>query len=76
MTARNAATPADLALRLAAGVTSSATQGACPRSVPVGWWLGGIYLAVAWFLCVILITLPIRLYLMNRVRGVMSLLRY
>ena len=44
--------------------------------VLVGWWLGGIYLGVAWFLCVILITLPIGLYLMNRVGGVMTLLRY
>ena len=35
-----------------------------------------IYLGVAWFLCVILITLPIGLYLMNRVGGVMTLLRY
>ncbi len=42
----------------------------------VGWWLGGLYLAVAWFLCVILITLPIGLWLFNRVGAVMTLLRY
>ncbi len=44
--------------------------------VLVGWWLGAIYLAVAWFLCVIIITLPIGLWLMNRVGAVMTLLRY
>jgi uncharacterized membrane protein YccF (DUF307 family) len=44
--------------------------------VLVGWWFGGIYLGVAWFLCVILITLPIGLWLMNRVGAVMTLLRY
>jgi len=42
----------------------------------VGWWLGGIYLAIAWFLCVILITLPIGLLMFNRVGAVMTLLRY
>ena len=42
----------------------------------VGWWLGAIYLGVAWFLCVILIILPIGLWLFNRVGAVMTLLRY
>jgi uncharacterized membrane protein YccF (DUF307 family) len=42
----------------------------------VGWWLGAIYLGVAWFLCVILVTLPIGLWLFNRVGAVMTLLRY
>jgi len=42
----------------------------------VGWWFGAIYLAVAWFLCVILITLPIGLLMFNRVGAVMTLLRY
>jgi uncharacterized membrane protein YccF (DUF307 family) len=42
----------------------------------VGWWLGGIYMSVAWFLCVILITLPIGVWLFNRVGAVMTLLRY
>jgi uncharacterized membrane protein YccF (DUF307 family) len=42
----------------------------------VGWWLGAIYLGIAWFLCVILITLPIGLLLFNRVGAVMTLLRY
>lgn len=42
----------------------------------VGWWVGAIYLGIAWFLSVILITLPIGLYLFNRVGAVMTLLRY
>ena len=42
----------------------------------VGWWLGAIYMGVAWALCVILITLPIGLWLFNRVGAVMTLLRY
>ena len=44
--------------------------------VLVGWWVGALYLGVAWGLCVIIITLPIGLWLMNRVGGVMTLLRY
>lgn len=42
----------------------------------VGWWLGAIYLGLAWFLCVIIITLPIGLVMFNRVGAVMTLLRY
>ena len=42
----------------------------------VGWWLGALYMTVAWGLCVILITLPIGLWLFNRVGAVMTLLRY
>ena len=42
----------------------------------VGWWAGAIYMTVAWFLCVIIITLPIGLWLFNRVGAVMTLLRY
>ena len=42
----------------------------------VGWWLGAIYMWIAWLLCVILITLPIGLWLFNRVGAVMTLLRY
>jgi uncharacterized membrane protein YccF (DUF307 family) len=44
--------------------------------VLVGWWFGAIYMAVAWLLCVILITLPVGLWLFNRVGAVMTLLRY
>ena len=42
----------------------------------VGWWLGAIYVGIAWVLCVILITLPIGLWSFNRVGAVMTLLRY
>jgi uncharacterized membrane protein YccF (DUF307 family) len=42
----------------------------------IGWWLGAVYLTVAWSLCVIIIGLPIGLWMMNRVGGVMTLLRY
>ena len=42
----------------------------------IGWWLGAIYMTVAWGLCVIIITLPIGLWLFNRVGAVMTLLRY
>lgn len=42
----------------------------------IGWWLGGLYLALAWFLCVIIVTLPVGLWLFNRVGAVMTLLRY
>jgi uncharacterized membrane protein YccF (DUF307 family) len=44
--------------------------------VLVGWWLGAIYLSVAWFLCVIIVTMPVGLWLFNRVGAVMTLLRY
>jgi len=42
----------------------------------VGWWLGAIYMSIAWFLCVIIITLPIGLWLFNRIGAVMTMLRY
>ena len=42
----------------------------------VGWWLGALYSGFAWFLCVIIITLPIGLWLYNRIGAVMTLLRY
>jgi uncharacterized membrane protein YccF (DUF307 family) len=42
----------------------------------VGWWLGAIYISIAWFLCVIIVTLPIGLWLFNRIGAVMTLLRY
>ncbi len=42
----------------------------------IGWWFGAIYMSIAWFLCVILITLPVGLWLFNRVGAVMTLLRY
>ena len=42
----------------------------------VGWWLGAFYITFAWALCVIIVTLPIGLWLFNRIGAVMTLLRY
>ncbi|MBX3028659.1 MAG: YccF domain-containing protein [Chloroflexi bacterium] len=42
----------------------------------VGWWLGAIYMGIAWSLCALLITLPVGLLMLNRVGAVMTLLRY
>jgi len=42
----------------------------------VGWWVGAIYLTLAWVLCVIVIGLPLGLLMFTRVGGVMTLLRY
>lgn len=74
--------PAILTLR----PRSTDFTGARPEQLPlwiraiwflfVGWWLGGFYMSVAWALCVILITLPIGLWMFNRVAAVMTLLRY
>lgn len=42
----------------------------------VGWWLGAIWMAASWFISLPIITLPIGIWMMNRVGGVMTLLRY
>jgi uncharacterized membrane protein YccF (DUF307 family) len=42
----------------------------------VGWWVGAIYLAIAWFLCLTILGLPLGLYMFNRVGSVMTLLKY
>jgi uncharacterized membrane protein YccF (DUF307 family) len=39
----------------------------------LGWWLGGIISAVAWFLVVIVIGLPLGLWLINRLPTVITL---
>ena len=39
----------------------------------IGWWLGGIVSAVAWFLVVIIIGLPIGLWLINRLPTIITL---
>jgi uncharacterized membrane protein YccF (DUF307 family) len=41
--------------------------------VLVGWWLGQIALFVGWFLTVIVITLPLGLYLLNRLPQITTL---
>lgn len=42
----------------------------------IGLWVGAAWLVVAWLLCVLIVTLPIGLLMMNRVGAVMTLLRY
>ena len=44
--------------------------------VLVGWWLGFIWMYAAWFISLLIITLPIGVWMMNRIGGVMTLLRY
>ncbi len=42
----------------------------------VGWWLGALWMGLAYVLCVIIIGLPIGLMMFDRTGGVMTLLRY
>jgi uncharacterized membrane protein YccF (DUF307 family) len=42
----------------------------------VGWWLGLIWMYAAWFISLPIITLPIGIWMMNRIGGVITLLRY
>ena len=42
----------------------------------VGWWFGALWMAVAYVLCVLILTLPFGLAMFNRVGAVMTLLRY
>jgi uncharacterized membrane protein YccF (DUF307 family) len=42
----------------------------------VGWWASGFMMSVAWILCVLIITMPIGLWLYNRVPFVASLYQY
>jgi uncharacterized membrane protein YccF (DUF307 family) len=44
--------------------------------IVLGWWASGIIMSVAWILAVLIITLPISLWLYNRVPFVASLYRY
>jgi uncharacterized membrane protein YccF (DUF307 family) len=41
-----------------------------------GFWFGAIWMAVAYVLCVLIVTLPFGLAMFNRVGAVMTLLRY
>lgn len=41
----------------------------------VGWWLGAIWMAAAWLISLPIITLPIGILMMNRIGGVMTLLK-
>jgi len=42
----------------------------------IGWWLGGLWMAASWFISLPVITLPLGIWMMNRVGGIMTLLRY
>jgi uncharacterized membrane protein YccF (DUF307 family) len=42
----------------------------------IGWWLGAIWSAVAFTLCVLVITLPLGVMAYNRLPAVMTLRRY
>jgi uncharacterized membrane protein YccF (DUF307 family) len=42
----------------------------------VGWWLGAFWMAASWLISLPIITLPLGIWMMNRIGGVMTLLRY
>ena len=42
----------------------------------VGWWLGGVWMIASWVISLPIITLPLGIWMMNRVGGIMTLLRY
>ncbi|HEY3231671.1 MAG TPA: YccF domain-containing protein, partial [Roseiflexaceae bacterium] len=41
--------------------------------IVIGWWLSGIWAAIAWLLCVTIIGLPLGLYMLNRLPQVVTL---
>ena len=64
------------------GLLASAGSRSCPWPVRgiwfilVGWWASAIVMAIGWVLLVLIITIPIGLWLYNRVPFVASLYRY
>ena len=44
--------------------------------VLIGWWLGAIWMALSWLIGLPIITLPLSIWMMNRIGGIMTLLRY
>lgn len=44
--------------------------------VLVGWWLGLVWMIASWVISLPIVTLPIGIWMMNRIGGVMTLLRY
>jgi uncharacterized membrane protein YccF (DUF307 family) len=44
--------------------------------VLVGWWLGAFWMGASWVIGLLIITLPLSIWMMNRVGGVMTLLQY
>ena len=39
----------------------------------IGWWLSGIWAAIAWLLCITIIGLPLGLFMLNRLPQVVTL---
>ena len=44
--------------------------------VCVGWWFGALWLSIAYFLCLLVITLPLGLFMLNRTGMALTLYRY
>ena len=44
--------------------------------VAAGWWIGAIWMGIAYLLCLTVLGIPLGLMMFNRVGGVMTLLRY
>ena len=44
--------------------------------VVIGWWLGAVWLTLAWLIGLLIITLPISFLMYNRISGVMTLQRH
>ena len=44
--------------------------------VLVGWWLGAVWSALAWLLCVTVLGLPLGVMMYNRLPAVLTLRRY
>jgi uncharacterized membrane protein YccF (DUF307 family) len=42
----------------------------------LGWWVGGLWMALAYVLCLTILGLPIGLMMFDRTGGVMTLLKY
>lgn len=47
-----------------------------PYFLLVGWWLGAIWLTLAWLIGLLVLTLPISFWMYNRTGGVMTLQRH
>ena len=44
--------------------------------IVIGWWLGAVWLTLAWLIGLLIITLPISFLMYNRISGVMTLQRH
>lgn len=44
--------------------------------IVIGWWFGAFWSALAWLLCILLLTLPLGVMMYNRLPAVMTLRRY